>query len=110
MLDWIIYHNPRCSKSRETLALLEAAGIKPTIVEYLRDVPSEEALHSLQEMLPPGSMVRTKEPTYSGFDLSNKELVARELHLHPELLERPIVVRGKKAVIGRPPEKVRELL
>jgi arsenate reductase len=110
MLDWIIYHNPRCSKSRETLALLEAAGVKPTIVEYLRDAPSEETLLALLEMLPPGSMVRTKEPTYSGFDPNNKELVARELHLHPELLERPIVVRGNKAVIGRPPENVRELL
>jgi len=110
MNDFTIYHNPRCSKSRETLAMLEAAGIKPEVVEYLRDVPSEETLLSLMEMLPPTSMVRTKEPAYSGFDLNDKKTVARELHLHPELLERPIVVRGKKAVIGRPPEAVNTLL
>lgn len=110
MSKFTIYHNPRCSKSRETLALLEAEGFKPEIVEYLREVPTEATLLALMEMLSPAEMVRTKDASYSGFSLTDKKLVAKELHLYPELLERPIVVKGKKAVIGRPPENVKKLL
>ncbi len=110
---WRIYHNPRCSKSREALALLEAAGVQPEITEYLKQAPTEQELVTLMAMLegPPSQLVRTKEPGYLAepFALDNAGTIARELAKRPELLERPIVVRGKKALIARPPERVREL-
>lgn len=111
MSEWTIYHNPRCSKSRETLALLEKNGIKPNVIEYLKDTPSEETLLLLMKELPPAELVRCKEEKYQElkFDVSDKKTVAKYLCQHPELMERPIVVRGKKAVIGRPPEKVKKL-
>lgn len=109
-----IYHNPRCSKSREGLALLEASGQKFEVVEYLKEAPSEPELLELLKKLG-GSFaeaVRTKEEKFlvAKFDLSSPEAVAKGLARHPELLERPIVVRGNKAVIGRPPEKIKSLL
>jgi arsenate reductase len=111
MEKFTIYHNPRCSKSRETLALLEQHGIRPTIVEYLKDPLTEAELLALMETLEPASLVRTKEEKYLElrFELDDKNIVAKELARHPELLERPIVVKGKKAVIGRPPENVKKL-
>jgi arsenate reductase len=111
MKKFTIYHNPRCSKSRETLALLEQNGIKPTIIEYLKDPLNESELLGLMETLDPASMVRSKDDKYLElrFKLDDKKTVAKELARHPELLERPIVVKGKKAVIGRPPENVKKL-
>jgi arsenate reductase len=111
MEKFILYHNPRCSKSREALALLEAAGIKPVIIEYLKTPPSEADLLSLMKTIPPASLVRAKEESFreKPFALEEKSAVAKELSRRPELLERPILVRGDRAVIGRPPEKVKEL-
>lgn len=111
MEKFTIYHNPRCSKSRETLLLLEQNGIQPTIIEYLKDPLKETQLLELMETLEPASLVRTKEEKYLElrFKLDDKKTVAKELARHPELLERPIVVKGKKAVIGRPPENVKSL-
>jgi arsenate reductase len=108
-----IYHNPRCSKSREGLALLQGAGLAPKVVEYLREPPSEAEILAIIAKLdqPPAALVRTKEEKYSElkFDLADKNTVARNLAKHPELLERPIAVKGNLAVIGRPPENFRKL-
>ena len=111
MSHWTIYHNPRCSKSLEALALLEAAGVKPKVIEYLKDPLSEKDLESLAAQLTPSALVRSKEEAFKEkpFALDSAETVARELCRRPELLERPIVVKGGKAVIGRPPENVKKL-
>ena len=112
-----IYHNPRCRKSRETLALLRENGLEPEIVEYLKDPPSPEELADLCRLLGinPAAIIRSKEPLFRELGLSLKDdrsdaewigLLAK----HPKLIERPIVVRGKKAVIGRPPTNVVSLL
>jgi len=109
-----LYHNPRCSKSREALSLLETACVKPKIVEYLKEPLSEAELLSLMEKLqgPLEAIVRSKEESFKEhpFSLTDKQTIARELSRHPELMERPVLVKGDKAVIGRPPEKVKELL
>jgi arsenate reductase (glutaredoxin) len=114
MNEWKIYHNPRCSKSRETLALLEEAGIQPQVVEYLRHPPTEAELLELMDRIPgaPASLVRTKEEKYRelSFPLDDKAAVARHLSRYPELLERPVVVKGNAAVLGRPPENIKKLL
>lgn len=113
-MKYTIYHNPRCSKSREALEMLRNEGIEPVVVEYLKNPPSKEEILGLMAALKeePAALVRTKEEKYKelGFGLSDKETVAKELARHPELLERPIVVRGKLAMIGRPPEKIKALL
>ena len=107
-----IYHNPRCSKSRETLALLRDRGIEPRIVEYLDDTPDAATLDALLKKLKvePRDLMRRKEAPYRelGLDdpgLSRKALIAAMVK-HPILIERPIVVKGAKAALGRPPEKV----
>jgi arsenate reductase len=110
-----IYHNPRCTKSRETLALLKEHGIEPRIVEYLKDPPTKEEVKSIIEMLGgnTAALVRTKEPAYKNSGLSAKSSaddIARAIAKEPILLERPIVVHGKKAAIGRPPENVLSIL
>lgn len=111
-----IYHNPRCSKSRATLQLLEAKGLKPKIVEYLKTPPSAAELKSIIKKLglKPRDLIRKGEPLYAEFgledrDLSDDRLIAL-MAKHPILIERPIVVSGGKAAIGRPPEKVLEIL
>lgn len=112
--DLIIYHNPRCSKSRETLALLEQQGIEPEVIEYLKTPPSSTTLTAIVKALglPAKSLVRTKEEGFKKIklDLDDDAAVVKTLAKHPELLERPIVVNGKKAVIGRPPENVLKIL
>jgi len=111
-----IYHNPRCSKSRQALSLLREAGVAPTIVEYLKTPPSESELARLLEMLglEPRELMRRKEREYRELGLDDQALgrdaLIRAIHEHPKLLERPVVVRGDRAVLGRPPERVRELL
>lgn len=114
-MSLVIYHNPRCSKSRQTLALLQDRGLEPDIVEYLKTPPSAERVLDLAALLgkPVHEILRVKEAPYEelglGPDDSAAELaaaVARE----PILLERPIVVCGDRAAIGRPPESVLELL
>ena len=116
MRDTVIYHNPRCSKSRETLALLREHGIEPEIVEYLQTPPNADELKSILRKLglPAQAIMRVKEPEYLQLGLANArytedgliELLVR----HPKLIERPIVVKGDKAAIGRPPEDVLAIL
>jgi len=113
--DTVMFHNPRCSKSRETLSLLEAQGIQPTIVRYLDTPPTAEELDRILKQLgmEPQELMRTKEDRYLELGLAKKSLSREEairvMVENPILIERPIVVRGGKAVIGRPPEKVKEL-
>ena len=111
-----IYHNPRCSKSRETLKIMNDSGIEPQIIEYLKSPPDVEVLGTLVDMLgcEPIDIVRKGEALYKelGFherNPSRKELLEAMVK-HPTLIERPIVVKGKKAIMGRPPENVRELM
>ncbi|ELX8377977.1 arsenate reductase (glutaredoxin) [Providencia vermicola] len=118
MTDTItIYHNPRCSKSRETLALLESNGVTPTIVEYLKNPPSVSQLKQLLKALgfaDARQLMRTKEECYKTLNLGETTLTQEQLiqamHENPKLIERPIVVKGKQAKLGRPPEQVLELL
>ena len=111
-----IYHNPRCSKSRQTLALLQDQGIEPEVVEYLKDTPDAKTLDGFLKQLDmePRALMRRKEAPYKelGLDdpgLSREALIAAMVE-HPILIERPIVVKGKKVALGRPPEKVLDIL
>lgn len=110
-----IYHNPRCSKSRQTLALLEESPKQVTIIEYLKEPPTAAQLRELVVKLGGSArgIVRTKEPEYARAGLrsssSDEEIIAA-ISQFPKLLERPIVVHGAKAAIGRPPETVLEIL
>ncbi|MEE8307479.1 MAG: arsenate reductase (glutaredoxin) [Gammaproteobacteria bacterium] len=111
-----LYHNPRCSKSRQTLALLEEHGITPEIVLYLDNPPSVDELGSVLTMLgvEPREAMRRKEDPYkaNGLDddgLSRNDLIAAMV-ANPILIERPIVVTNGKAAIGRPPESVLDIL
>jgi len=110
-----IYHNPRCSKSRQTLKILIDNGIEPEILEYLIDVPTIEELKTVLKKLglAPIQILRKGEAIfkekYKGQDLSDDQLLAAMVE-NPKLIERPIVIKGNKAVLGRPPEKVLELI
>ncbi|MGB5647972.1 arsenate reductase (glutaredoxin) [Muriicola sp.] len=110
-----IYHNPRCRKSREGLALLEASGKAFDIVYYLNEVPDKKELKQLitQLGIEPIELVRTQEAIwkseFKGKDLT-KDMILEAMCAHPKLIERPIVVLNGKAVIGRPPEKISQLL
>lgn len=116
MSDYKIYHNPRCSKSRQTLALLEDNGIEPTIIRYLDDMPSKDELENILGLLglEPLDIMRTKEPEFKAAGLDSDKLTRDEqlslLIKNPKLLERPIVVAKGKAAIGRPPENVLSLI
>jgi arsenate reductase len=109
-----IYHNPRCRKSREALSLLQDRGLEPEIVLYLKDRPTREELKDLlgklgmkaHELIRKGEAIYKE--TYKGKELSEEEWIEAMLQ-HPKLMERPIVVKGDKAIVGRPPEKVLEL-
>ena len=111
-----IYHNPRCSKSRQTLDLLEARGITPKVVEYLKHPPSAAELKAILKKLgiKPRELVRRGEPLYAELGLEDRELseddLIRLMVANPILIERPIVVSGAKAAIGRPPEQVLDIL
>ena len=115
MSEVTIYHNPRCSKSRQTLAILEEKGIEPTVIEYLTTPPSATDLASILSMLnlSPRELMRTKEDAYKDNNLSDDALTNDQLIQamidNPILIERPIVVRNDKAVLGRPPENVEGL-
>lgn len=111
----VIYHNPRCSKSRETLTLLEDKNIAPEIVKYLDTPPSVEQLKTLYAQLGLTNvrdMMRTKEAEYKELALAdaNDEQLFAAMASHPKLIERPIVVKDGKAKLGRPPEQVLEIL
>eukprot|EP00756_Hemistasia_phaeocysticola_P059293 Hpha_TRINITY_DN36033_c0_g1::TRINITY_DN36033_c0_g1_i1::g.170821::m.170821/K00537/ARSC1, arsC; arsenate reductase len=111
-----IYHNPRCSKSRQTMTLLEEKGIKPVVVEYLDAPPDAATLDGLLTSLgkEPRELMRKGEAPYKELGLSDeskgREELIKAMVEHPILIERPIVVAGDKARIGRPPEAVLEII
>jgi len=116
MTSVTIYHNPRCGTSRKALELIRARGITPTIVEYLKTPPSVSELERLLKLLKlePRALLRQKEPLYATLklddpSLSHAELV-RAMVEHPILIQRPIIVSGSQAVLGRPPEAVESIL
>jgi arsenate reductase (glutaredoxin) len=115
MSDFTIYHNPRCTKSRNTLALLQERGIEPRVVEYLKEPPTKSELRALLAKLglKPEQLVRKGEEIYktkyAGKTLTDAQWIDA-LVGDPILIERPIVVSGQRAVIGRPPENVLPLL
>ncbi len=109
-----IYHNPRCSKSRQTLGLLQERGIEPEIIEYLETPPSADELKTILGLLgkSPRDIMRKKEAKEAGLDdpaLDDDALIAGMV-ANPIVIERPIVVNGGKAALGRPPENVLEIL
>lgn len=109
-----IYHNPKCSKSRATLALLQERGLEPQVIEYLQHPPSAEELKTILRMLgmKPRELLRPKEAREAGLDdpaLSDDAVIAGML-AHPITIERPIVIAGDRARLGRPPEAVLEVL
>lgn len=110
-----IYHNPRCSKSRQTLQLIQEKNTEVEIIEYLKTPPTEKELEELLKKLniDAEALLRKSEAVfkekYKGKKLTNKEWI-KAMVQHPTLIERPIVVKGNKAVIGRPPENVKALL
>ncbi|MBU2099232.1 MAG: arsenate reductase (glutaredoxin) [Gammaproteobacteria bacterium] len=116
MSKFEIYHNPSCSKSRETLALLQSHGIEPVQRLYLQDSPDEKTIRFLLSALNTDirSLLRSSEAVYKECNLGNPDLGVNELIdalvKNPKLLQRPIVVNGEKAVIGRPPENVLTLI
>jgi arsenate reductase (glutaredoxin) len=111
-----LYHNPRCSKSREALALLEARGIKPKIVLYLESPPTAKTLKILLSSLQISArqLLRTSEDAYKTLGLNDESLsdavLIKTMVANPKLIERPIASNGNKAVIGRPPENVLSIL
>lgn len=111
-----IYHNPRCSKSREALRLIEERGIRPKVVRYLDTPPDAPTLDSLLRLLglEPRELMRRKEPEYQGLGLDDptlsRDALIAAMVAHPRLIERPIVLKDGKAILGRPPERVLDLL
>jgi arsenate reductase len=110
-----IWHNPRCSKSRDSFNLLEEKGIDAEVVKYLENIPTKEELTELLTMLDMTAreLMRTKEDVYKELNLkdeTSEEALIEAMVANPKLIERPIVIRGNKAVIGRPIEKVIELI
>ena len=112
----VIYHNPRCSKSRQTLALLQEQGIKPAIIEYLNTPPSESELDRILTMLgkSPDELMRKGEAVYKELGLKDANLdrsgLIKAMVENPILIERPIVINGDRAAVGRPPESVLDIL
>lgn len=110
-----IYHNPRCSKSRQTLSLIKEKGVEVEIIEYLKVIPSEKELISIIKLLgiKPEKLLRKGEADYKenfkGKTLSDEEWISAMVQ-YPKLIERPIVVSDNKAILGRPPENVLDLL
>jgi arsenate reductase len=116
MSELFIYHNPRCSKSRQTLALLEEQGVKPEVIEYLKTPPSVASLSKIiaQLGISARQLLRKDEAEYKDLNLADESLSEQQLIQamceNPKLMERPIVIYNGKAKIGRPPEAVLEIL
>ncbi|UNK43706.1 arsenate reductase (glutaredoxin) [Luteimonas sp. S4-F44] len=114
--DFVLYHNPRCSKSRAALELLQARGIAPRVVLYLETPPDAAALRDLLQHLGlgPRALLRTGEPAYAELGLADPTLddaaIIAAMVAHPKLIERPILVHGDRAVVGRPTERLLDLL
>ncbi|MFL0809982.1 MAG: arsenate reductase (glutaredoxin) [Agarilytica sp.] len=113
--NYTIYHNPRCSKSRQTLALIEEQGIAPEVVLYLDNPPSTAQIKAVLKKLGLSAreVMRNKEDIFKELGLTDESLsesaLIQAMHDNPKLIERPIVVKGEKAVLGRPPENVTAL-
>jgi len=111
-----LWHNPRCSKSRDSFKLLEEKGVEAEVVKYLEEVPTKEELRKMLKMLGMNSaqeLMRKKEAIYKELNLkdeTSEEVLLDAMIANPKLIERPIVIKGNRAVIGRPIEKVVELL
>ena len=116
MTEVVIYHNPKCSKSRQTMALVEERGIKPTVVKYLETPPTATKLKALLSLLgmAPRELMRKNEAPYKELELAKVDLsedqLVRAMVANPVLIERPIVEANGKAAVGRPPERVLEIL
>lgn len=112
-MTYTIYHNPRCSKSRQTLEILQVQGIEPKIIEYLKDSVSKDEISSLCKMLgmTPLELIRKKEKIIieNSINIDTDEAALIAMSEYPVLLERPIVIAGDKAILGRPPESVKAL-
>ncbi len=112
----LIYYNPRCRKSRETLQIIRDKGIEPDIRHYLDDPPTPEELAEVLRKMGKRArdIFRKSEPLYKNLGLKNKDLsdekLLEYLHKYPILIERPIVIKGQRAVLGRPPEDVKKIL
>ena len=115
-MDIILYHNPRCSKSRQTLQLIEEQGVQATVIEYLKTPPTHQQLDSILRGLEmePRELIRTKESEYKELGLDNEALSRDQLidsMIHtPKLIERPILIVGDQIAVGRPPENVLTIL
>jgi arsenate reductase len=116
MTKTTIYHNPRCSKSRQTLELLNGQGLDTDIVEYLKNPPDATELENILALLglEPRELMRTNETEYTDLNLDDKSLAREQLIAamveHPKLIQRPIVLSNGKAALGRPPESVLEII
>lgn len=115
MSDFTIWHNPRCSKSRQTLALLEERGVQPTVRRYLEDAPSATEIKAALAMLGLKAidLMRTKEAAFKEQGLSadmSEDVLIAAMAREPKLIERPVVFTGTRARLGRPPEAVLDLL
>ncbi len=112
----VIFHNPRCTKSRQTLQLLQEQGIEPEVIEYLNQPPSKTRLKQILKMLgmQPRELMRRNEKEYKELGLVDESLTQEQLIIamveNPKLIERPIVINGDRAAIGRPPENVLAIL
>ena len=111
-----IWHNPRCSKSREALALLEEEDVEKEVVKYLETNPDKQSIKNILQMLGFSSareLMRTKETIYKELQLkdeNDEEKLIEAMVQHPKLIERPIIIKGDKAIIARPPSRVQEFL
>ncbi len=115
MSDLTVWFNPQCSKCRTAHGILEERGVAADYVRYLDDAPSREDLERLLVLLgtdDPRAIIRTGEPVYSelGLEGADRETLLDALAAHPILIERPIAIRGDRAVVARPPERILELL
>lgn len=114
MSEYTIWHNPRCSKSRETMSILQSRGAETEVVKYLEEKLSVQSIKEVLKKLGISAreLMRTKEEEYKSLGLKDEkdeEKLIEAMVEHPKLIERPIVIKGNKAVLGRPPEKVLEL-
>lgn len=110
-----LWHNPRCSKSRQALALLQERDVDVEIVKYLNDVPTEQEITNLLKKLGISAreLMRTKEDIYKELglkDVEDEQLLIKAMSENPKLIERPVVIKDNQAIIGRPPERVLDIV